>query len=269
MEERQGGGVSLRFRSAGSAARNRHLRPARPAVSQEVSVPSNGNRDVELDLTLERRPTGGSAQGLVTDLAGKPIVARKLSNMGNSSNAIRETMTNGAGRFVIDDLFTSFEGCRLVVRDRLCPAGRPRPAGAGRRSGRNHGEARTGTQNSRPRRERRRSTDRRGLRQFYRTGDQGIGAGNIGSYIQTDAQGRFQFDSLPADCPFRIRAKGYSPLQDQKLELDGDEEVVVTMPSQGIVRGRVLDAASGTRSSNSGFASRFRPIVRPVIRRAT
>src|SRR5207247_556356 len=68
---------------------------------------------------------------------------------------------------------------------------------------------------------------------------------DFGGRAATDAQGRFQFDSLPADAPFYFRAEGYSEIPEMKLALDGDDEVVVTMRSQGVIKGQIVDAATG------------------------
>jgi hypothetical protein len=61
----------------------------------------------------------------------------------------------------------------------------------------------------------------------------------------TDAQGRFESDSLPGAGPFSIQAEGYSEIPEVELAIDGDKEVVVALRSQGLIRGRVVDAATG------------------------
>ena len=85
-------------------------------------------------------------------------------------------------------------------------------------------------------------------------GDNGRSIG-FGVSMYTDASGKFQFDSLPDKALFEFRAQGYSEIRDRKLPLDGDKEVVVTMKSQGIIKGRVVDAATGKPMSR--FLVRF------------
>src|SRR5207247_5951455 len=67
----------------------------------------------------------------------------------------------------------------------------------------------------------------------------------FGGSTTTDEKGRFTFDSLPADTPFTVVADGYSQIPEIKLPLDGDQEVEVQMRSQGVIKGQVVDAATG------------------------
>jgi hypothetical protein len=68
---------------------------------------------------------------------------------------------------------------------------------------------------------------------------------NQGGYAETDAQGRFQFDSLPASATFNLQKDGYTEIEGAKFPLDGTDEVVVTMKPPGVIRCRVVDAATG------------------------
>jgi hypothetical protein len=66
----------------------------------------------------------------------------------------------------------------------------------------------------------------------------------FGSRATTGKDGSFEFDSLPPDAPFTFEATSYSEIANETLPLDGDEEVVVTMESEGMIRGKVIDAAT-------------------------
>ena len=66
-----------------------------------------------------------------------------------------------------------------------------------------------------------------------------------GGKATTDAQGRFDFDSLPAGCPFAFYKDGYSEIDDRNLPLDTDEVVTVEMVPAGAGPGRAVDARTG------------------------
>jgi hypothetical protein len=62
---------------------------------------------------------------------------------------------------------------------------------------------------------------------------------------ETDEDGKFEFDSLRVGSPFELSKRGYSQIRDAKLTLDDEETVVVTMLSEGVIRGRVVDDMTG------------------------
>ena len=82
-----------------------------------------------------------------------------------------------------------------------------------------------------------------GCRVYFAEGENGFNS--IGGRLTTDVAGRFESDSLPARCPFLFSAKGYSSKAEQKLTLDGEAEVIVTLEAIAAIRGRVVDAESG------------------------
>ena len=84
--------------------------------------------------------------------------------------------------------------------------------------------------------------------------------GGVGGSATTDSEGRFGFDSLPAKPPFTFDAKGYSEIPETFLPLDGDDEVVVTMQPQGVLRGRLVDAAT---ARHHGFQRADHILARP------
>ena len=63
-----------------------------------------------------------------------------------------------------------------------------------------------------------------------------------GGETKTDQQGRFEFDSLPPDCPFRFSKAGYSEINDRRLELDTPDMIAVKMAPSGAILGKVVDA---------------------------
>ena len=62
---------------------------------------------------------------------------------------------------------------------------------------------------------------------------------------QTDADGRFEIDSLPANVRFQVFKSGYSGLSGVPLRLDAAGLVTVVLQPMGLIRGRVFDAKTG------------------------
>ena len=212
----------------------------RPDVA--VTAPPGGRQ--ELNLTLPRRPFGGSVQGTVVDAEGKPVAGASVVNRGSSSNELRETTTDAQGRYRLDDVYKrsgahelfikakGFAPQRLVFElgDREHPAEVNATLAAGHRiRGRvvtEKGEALAG------------------VRVSYARGNRFPGS-DFGGHTTTDSEGRFEFDSLPAESPFSFEKGGYSDIEDITLQLDGPEEVVVAIRSAGVIRGRVVDDRTG------------------------
>ena len=84
-----------------------------------------------------------------------------------------------------------------------------------------------------------------------------------GSFVETDAQGRFAFDSLPPDTPFGFSKEGFSQIQGRRLELDGEQEVVVEMTPAGVLVGKAIDAKTGKPIRNFLIQVTFSPRRRP------
>ena len=96
----------------------------------------------------------------------------------------------------------------------------------------------------------------------FSDGDRGLGIG-FGGTTSTDESGRFQFDSLPKETAFSFRARTHSTRESLKLPLDGLDEVIVTLPEHGIIKGKVLDAATGRHHSRD-FTAATRLQSRPA-----
>jgi beta-lactamase regulating signal transducer with metallopeptidase domain len=212
--------------------------------TKEFRITPPAGSVARLDLTLEKRPHGGSVRGVVTDGKGKPVAGADLLNQGNSSNEQRRAKTDAAGKFLLDNVYSDGLGSSLVVKARgfapqrveFKPGPVDRPAEVTVQLEPGHRiKGRVVNDAGKP---------IRGVRVFYAHGNQhpGLDFGGTGT---TDAQGRFQFDSLPANCPFAFFAEGYSQIPATELPLDGEQEVVVTIKAPGVIKGRVVDAATG------------------------
>jgi RNA polymerase sigma factor (sigma-70 family) len=215
-----------------------------------------------LDLVLKKRPHGGSVYGVVTDPQGKPVAGAEIFNPGGSSTEVRKAKTDGQGKYRLEDVYADGQGHQMVVRAKglaprrveFRPGSADQPAEVNVRLEPGHkikGIVLNETGKPVP-----------GVWVFYAHGDNPHGM-YFGGRAATDAKGRFQVDSLPADTPFSFRAEGYTQLSDQKLALDGDDEVVVVLKSQGMIKGRVVDAATGKPLKRFTVSITFSPDSQP------
>jgi RNA polymerase sigma factor (sigma-70 family) len=212
---------------------------------KEFILDAKGGSLTQLDLAVKKRPHGGSVQGVVTDGHGKPIAGAEVVNNGNSSDEFRKTKTSLDGKFSIDNVYDNGNGLHeLIVKAsdfsprrfefKPGPAARPAEVIIGLDPG-HRIKGRVINEAGKP---------ISGVQVYFAHGNSGEGIG-FGGSATTDAHGRFHFDSMPADTPFTFVAEGYSQIPEIKLPLDGDQEVDVQMRSQGIIKGRVVDSATG------------------------
>ncbi len=209
-------------------------------VHEAITTSLNGPRQ-ELNIKL-RSPHGESIAGVVVDHAGRPIVGADLVNPGRSSGIYREARTGKDGRFRIDNLYESIIGHELIVSAKgFAPKQlkvKPRPAAIsaeftitlepGHRI-----KGRVVDDKERP---------MEGVDIYFGGANHGYEGGGK---TTTDAQGRFEFDSLPANTTFAFYKHGYSRIENRQLPLDGNAVVTVEMVPAGVIVGKALDAATG------------------------
>ncbi len=208
------------------------------------NVPAQvGGSGVVLDLTLEPRPDGGSIVGVVLDHNGKPISGAELINMGNSTSDTRETKTGQDGRFRLDNLYVDRNfGKEILVKARGTAPKRlkvetgPRDKPAEATITLDAGHRITG-----------RVVDEKGnplqsVRVYFAHGNHAF---SDGGHVDTDKDGRFNFDSLPPNCPFSFVKTGYSEFESRTLELDTNSVITITMKPAGVILGKAVDAKTG------------------------
>jgi Carboxypeptidase regulatory-like domain len=165
-----------------------------------------------------------------------------VGNYGDQHDERRETTTDTNGRFVLHDLLKSYVGHEIVVRARgfspalrrVEPGPEESPSDASVRLEPGHflhgrvenaaGDPLTGASVSI---------------------SNGRGPFQAMEYVRTDDQGRFEFDSLAEGNAFRISSEGYSARENVSLPFDRDAIVSVKLEPIGVLRGRVIDAATG------------------------
>ena len=214
------------------------------ASTTELNLDAKNGRPAKLDLVLKKRPYGGRVQGVVMDTQGQPIAGAEINSHGMSSDEVRQTKTDARGEFLLDNVYRGSIGHELVVRAKgfaprrvsFKPGTAARPAQLTLELEPGHRiKGRVVNEAGKP---------IPSVHVYFAHGNRGAGMDFGGSTI-SDPQGRFHFDSLPPATPFTFVADGYSEGPDQELALDGADEVVVTLKSQGTIKGRVVNAATG------------------------
>jgi beta-lactamase regulating signal transducer with metallopeptidase domain len=199
-------------------------------------------REQQVDIKLEKRPRGGSIAGVVTDPDGKPIAGAKVANYGNRSDEMRETKTDTNGRFVLHDLLKNLISHEIVVQARgFSPAlGRVEPGPEGSVSEASvrlewghflHGRVENGAGEP--------------IKGALVGISNRSGPFQAFESVQADEQGRFHLDTLAGGNTLRVSAEGYSPRENVTLPFDGDEMITIKLEPMGVLRGRVVDAATG------------------------
>jgi len=206
-----------------------------------LNVASNVPTDIGR-IQLKRLANGGTITGQVVDRAGKPIADATIENQGTSSVNQNTAHPDADGKFTIEKLYV-YTAKRVLLNVRA--------KGFAPRQIDISDNARDGVE-----------VLRIGLEPGHRIrgrvlnhADQPIAgcrvsfgdanhANPLGGRIDTDAEGRFEFDSLPSDCPFAFYATGYSELEVPTLPLDQNDEVIVRLEAIGLIRGQVVDAVT-------------------------
>ena len=196
-------------------------------------------REIEVAIKIQRRPPGVSVEGFVRDEKAKPIAGARVESHGNRSDQVRRTTTDRAGHYVLDDLFESWTGYEVIVRaagraptsEHVKPGTKAKPAHVdftlepghlihGRIVGEN-GKPIGGVQVSL-------AQDPSGMV----------------DPTQSDEEGRFEMNGLPANARFAIWKQGYSHLWKVPLRLDGAGTTTVVLLPMAVIRGRVVDSQS-------------------------
>ncbi len=228
-------------------------------LSSDVAMIAAPGGRQELNLTLPRRPDGGSVRGTVVDEDGKPVADALVVSGGPSSKEARETTTDAQGRFRLDDVFTEPRRSLSIKAKRFAPQQ------LGFKPGDREHPAELNVTLAKGHRIRGRVVDEQG-RPLTGVSVYTNGYGTVGRDIgqsTTDVEGRFEFDSLTAVCPFTFNKNGYSDMDCVKLPLDGPEEVTVAMRSAGVIRGRVVDDRTGKPLSPFKVRVTFSPDPTP------
>jgi beta-lactamase regulating signal transducer with metallopeptidase domain len=203
---------------------------------QELTL-TQQQRDLTLNIQLQRQPQAGSVSGSVTDNDGQPIAGASVTNYGTSPSEARETRTDAAGTFTIDDVVRGPAGYELIFRAAGYATARQdfKPAAAQplaiKLQQGHFVRARVENAAGQP------------IAGAYVDVNGGSYPGQAGESLRTDKDGIFTSNSLPAVCSVRIYAPGYSSIDAKQLDLDQEKTLTVTLEPAGTLRGQVLDEA--------------------------
>jgi beta-lactamase regulating signal transducer with metallopeptidase domain len=204
---------------------------------------SSDQKNVTADVAFDKKADGGSVLVHVMGPHHKPIAGAEISNPGSSTQWWRKGMTDDNGDCQLDHLYDLSGRYRLFVRAKgfapqelnFIPGTALKPARLNVELERGHTiRGRVMLTSGKP---------AGNLRVFYGGGEH---PWTIGGDTRTDAEGRFSLDSLPPECTFTIYPpSGYAPFREQRLPLDRESEVTVTLDTAALVKGRVVDDARG------------------------
>ena len=206
-------------------------------------VLTTSQRDIDLPITLAKRPKGGSIAGTVNDQRGHPVAGAKVANYNNLPDANAMATTDAQGQFLLDDLVAGFTGFEIIVtakgfapqRESVQPGAIDHPGVVNVKL--TPGHAIHG-----------RIVDEQGKpipQAFVSVRGDAYPLGGLGSTVRTGKEGQFAFDSLPAAARFDVNVPSYPLLYNIPLKLDGDDPVTVKLDSPGTIHGVVVDAGTG------------------------
>lgn len=226
-------------------------------------------KEQRLDFQLQRRPQGGSVAGFVTDLDGKAVADATVGNYGNSRDSKREVRTDRLGRFVLHDLLKGHNATEIFVQaegfapqlQTVEPGSADAPSDVTVKLEPGHsvrGRVQNGAGEP--------------IRNAYvmdNSHNQGKRPWQLMNSVKTDAEGRFEFNSLRSNTTFRVSADQYSTLEEVALKLDAKEIASITLEPIGVVRGRVVDSTNGKPVSQFNIRVSFSKESKPDDVRGT
>jgi len=213
-----------------------------------------------LDLTIHPRPHGGSIVGVVLDPERRPIADAEVANMGTSSDEVRRATTGKDGRFRLENLYEGLDGPEVTVRARKHAPQRVKvtPGPAEKPS-----EVEVVLEAGHTLRGRVEDESGHPLEDVAVCFADGENPFSDGGETITDKLGRFELDSLPADCPITFAKSGFSEIDGRKLPLDTPDVIVVKMVPAGAIQGQVVDAKTGRPVRSFNVRITFSPNLKP------
>jgi beta-lactamase regulating signal transducer with metallopeptidase domain/protocatechuate 3,4-dioxygenase beta subunit len=200
------------------------------------------HREQETKITLAKRPKGGAVAGTVSDMNGKPVSGAQVANHDDASNPHSVITTDPKGRFLIEDVVESSGEYEIAVSAKgFAPQLVTVKPGTAENPGIANVTLTPG--------HKLRGRIVNGLGQPIKQADVSVRSEvyptRMGEWTSTDDDGRFAYDSLPDDARFSISMAGFMSRERQRLALDGDDPVTVTLERPAAIPGIVVDAKSG------------------------
>ncbi len=228
--------------------------------SQQFLIPVSVEEH-QVRLVLQKTPYGGDCRLIVMDEEGTPIAKAQIENMGNSSNLIRSAETDEEGKAIVKNILSSFRGKSAFVRApgyvtqevQLVVGTMDEP-----------GEMEVVLQKGQTIEGRIVAPDGKpgaGLRVYYNRGEQ---PWTTGGRVDSDQQGRFRIDGLPEQSTFTIYTTSpYAPINNIVLPVGTDEEVIVELEYEAVIKVRAFDEKTGEPIPEYNVRVNFSPDRRP------
>ncbi|HQU46142.1 MAG TPA: carboxypeptidase-like regulatory domain-containing protein, partial [Pirellulales bacterium] len=234
---------------------------------QEV-VFSDDERELDVSVTLTRRPHRKSIRGVVKDERGNPVAAARVVNYGNSADKRREATTNSAGEFSLGDPYEGYTGYQVYLAAKGFA-----PQRVAAEPGQDDAPGIITVTLTPGHAVRGRVVDEngklvKGASVTPRSGQYSVIG--FGETVETGEDGQFAFESLPDDARFNVAVAGYPHFaQPIALKLDGEEPVTIALDPPGLVRGRVVDRDTGNPVRQFRVQLGFSPIRKPNDKHGT
>lgn len=203
----------------------------------------NAEEPDEVKIVLKRRPYGGDCMVTVVDESGNPIAGATIANTGNSSNEVRQGTTDEHGTARIADLYGGFRGYLAFVR---APGYVAQEVQLKHGSKEAPGEIQVIMKLGKKILGRLIDPDGNpvpNIRVYYNKGEQPWTTGGV---VTTKADGRFEIDGLPDYSTFTFYTQApFAPIQDRVLPVGNEEEVLVGLEYEAVLRVVAIDDDTG------------------------
>lgn len=207
-------------------------------ASKNIAVPAGAKETVEI-LTCTPRPYGGDCIVTVVDEEGEPIVGAALRNDGNSTADHRDAITDGNGQGRLAHMYSSRGEHRVYVRAKGFVTQRIDVATGTKE------EPAMATVTMTPGKVLRGQvvepdgTPAPRVRVYYNEGEH---PWTLGGRVDTDAEGKFEIDSLPEKSTLTVYTpKQFAPIRDIPVTAGLEEPLTITMQLAAVVRVRAVD----------------------------
>ncbi len=207
-------------------------------LDQRLTIPLDV-KSLNVDLSLTRAVYGGDCIVYVVNESGSPIAGASIENKGSLD--ARKGETDERGMLRLDNLLTGSRGKNAIVKAAGYIAQQvPLVAGKKEMPGEVTVKLVKG-QSIRGRLLKPNGEPAAFVGVMYSQKDLYFGR-DLGGRVHTDSNGRFQIEDLPSPSLFAFFSpKPFAPIANRPLPVGSNNEVVVTLEKEGVIRIRAMD----------------------------